>query len=268
MLNYRHRYRYRLWWIAGLTLVALIVFFVLASTFRQAFTGPLVFFTKPLWQTGDNLGALITDQVANLSKTRQQLIVENKKLQEENNRLKIIISAKNNLESDNSELRLLLGKKEVSARSLTSRVIFLPNFVPYNSLLLDLGLNNRTHPFKIGDLVIADQVVLIGRIAEIGPTYSKARLISAEDNLPVIIGDKNIPAVATGSGAGNFTVTLPKDILITIGDKVRVPLHGGYLVGSVGHIEKLASRPTQTLLIQTPINLFQLKWVEIYDFKI
>lgn len=260
-------HRVNRWRLPFFTLLIIGVLVIAGGFFRDLLTGPLVFFTKPLWQASDNLGAIIADQTTALGLNRQALLVENKKLRAENDRLKILLLAKNSLETDNAKLRAILGRSANKIKPIVARVIFLPNFVPYNNLLIDIGKNNGTRLLKTGDLVVAEGAVLIGRIAEIDATYSKARLISAENNLAVVIGSKNIPAVAVGSGAGNFTITLPKDTSILVGDKVSAPLLNNYLIGTVGHIDKLASRPTQTILVRTPVNLYQLKWIEIYDAK-
>jgi len=268
MLDYRNRKNKNRWWLAALTALAVFLLFILSGFSRDLLTGPLVFFAEPFWQASDNLGSVAAAQVASLGQNRGSLLAENKNLREENDKLKVLLLAKKNIEADNAQLRVILGRSQDKTRPIVARVIFLPNFVPYNNLLLDVGKTNGTRSLKVGDLVVANGMVLVGRLAEIRGTYSKARLISAEADLPVVIGGKNIPAVAVGSGAGNFMIILPKDTPVLIGDRVTAPLLNDYLIGSVGHIEKLASRPTQTILVRTPINLFQLKWLEIYDAKI
>ncbi len=268
MLDYHNRKNKKFWWPIGLTVLVIILVSVLGSFARDLLSGPVIFFTKPLWQGSDNLGTFLSVQASGLGQTRQALLFENKNLREEVNKFKNLLLAKKNVEADNNKLRAILGRAGETEKPLVARVIFLPNFVPYNNLLLDIGQKNCTRPFKVGDLVVADGVVLVGKIVSIDDEYSKVKLLSAETKLAVIIGDKNVPGLAVGSGAGNFTISLPKDTPIFVGDRVRVPLLNNYLIGLVGHIEKVASRPTQTVLVRTPVNLFQLKWLEIYDAKI
>lgn len=263
-MNYRHANRWQPWF---LVVFAIFLLVVLGGIGRDFLTGPLIWLTKPLWQVSDKFGTVLATTATGLGQNRQSLLVENKNLREENNKLKTQLLAKSDIETDNIKLRAILGHRSDKIEPIVARVIFLPNFMPYNNLLLDLGQTNSLRRLKTGDLVVADGVVLIARLVEIGATYSKARLISAETNLPVIIGNQNIPAVAVGSGIGNFTITLPKATPIMIGDRVTTPLPDNYLIGTVGHIEKLVSRPTQTILVRTPINLWQLKWLEIYDRK-
>ncbi len=268
MFNYRNRKNKNYWWRAVLTALVIFLLFVFGNFGRSLLTGSLVFFTKSLWQASDNLGTVVATQVTGLGQSRQTLLVENKNLRKENDKLKTLLLVKNNVEADKAQLRAILGRNQTKTKPIVAQVIFLPNFVPYNNLLLDIGRTNVNRSLKVGDLVVVNGAVLVGRLAEVDTTYSKVRLISTETNLPVVIGNKNIPATAVGSGVGNFTITLPKDTPIIIGDRVTAPLLNNYLIGSVGHIEKLTSRPTQTILVRTPVNLWQLRWLEIYDAKI
>ncbi len=262
-MSYRHVNR---WQRPALTFLAIILLIILGAWGRELLTSPLIFLARPFWQASDNLGEVVVTQIGSLTQSKSSLVTKNKNLREENRQLKNLLLAKNNIEADNLKLRTILGRVPDQTKSIVARVIFLPNFVPYNNLLLDLGKNNTTLDVpKVGDLVVADGVVLIGRLIEVANTYSRTRLISAEANLAVVIGSENIPATAVGSGTGNFTIILPKDIPIIVGDRVVAPLLRNYLIGTVGHIEKLASRPTQTILVRTSANLWQLKWVEIYD---
>lgn len=268
MLDTRNRKNRKLLWPLGLGALIIVILLVFGNLFRDLFSGPAVFFTRPLWQGSDNLGTLISTQVSGLGQNRQALLIENRSLREEISKLRNLLLAKNTVEADNVKLREVLGRAGGKMTPLVARVIFLPNFVPYNNLLLDLGQKNSTRPLAVGDLVVADGVILIGKIVSVDDEYSKVKLLSAEKNLAVTIGSKNIPGVAIGSGAGNFTISLPKDTPISIGDRVTTPLFKNYLIGSVGYVEKVASRPTQTVLVRTSANLFQLKWLEIYDAKI
>jgi len=189
-------------------------------------------------------------------------------LREENNNLKIKLLARNQKEDDNNYLRSLLGKIGEKELPIVGEVIFLPNFIPNQTLLIDVGQDNLSRPLQVGDLAVAESSVLIGRVAEVGPWFSKIRLSSAEESLSVVIGPNNIPALALGSGAGNFSISLPKDTEISVGDKVVTPLYNNLLIGTVRYISKNPSQPNQTILVKTLVNLWQLKWLEIYHAKI
>lgn len=251
--------------IATFILIFLAVYF-LGGVLLRPLAGPTSFIFRPLWWGSEGLfagGQTIFDFFRN----KNILATENRRLQAENDRLRISLLAKSELESDNEYLRSLFGRSKDKGLPVIGEVIFLPNFIPYQTLLIDVGKNNLSKRLKVGDLAVIDRTVLVGRVAEIGAWYSKVRLLSAEGNIAVVIGKKNVPAQANGAGAGNFSVSLPKDTPVYIGDRVVAPLFNNLLVGTVRAISKNPSKPNQEILIKTPINLWQLKWLEIYNAK-
>lgn len=251
--------------VAGFFFVLLAIYF-LGGVLLRPLSGPLSVVFRPLWWANEGLfvgGQSIFDFFRN----KNHLAIENRRLQAENDKLKITLLAKSQVESSNDYLRELFGRSRDKGLPVVGEVIFLPNFIPYQTLLIDVGKDNLTKRLKVGDLAVTDKTVLIGRVAEIGPWYSKVSLLSAEKSISVVIGAKNVPAVAEGSGAGNFAVSLPKDTKILVGDRVAAPLFNNLLVGTVRAISKNSSQPNQIILIKTPVNLWQLKWLEIYNAK-
>ncbi|MFA6476032.1 MAG: rod shape-determining protein MreC [Candidatus Paceibacterota bacterium] len=251
--------------IASFFFVLLAIYF-LAGVLLRPFAGPLSVVFRPLWWGNEGLFAA-GQTVFDFFRNKNSLAIENRRLRAENDKLKITLLAKAQVESNNDYLRALFGKAKDKSFPVVGEVIFLPNFVPYQTLLIDVGKDNLTKRLKVGDLAVTDRTVLIGRVAEVGSWYSKVSLLSAESNISVVIGPKNVPATASGAGAGNFAVSLPKDTIISIGDRVAAPLFNNLLVGTVRAISKNPSQPNQTILIKTPVNLWQLKWLEIYNAK-
>ncbi len=244
----------------------LVLVYFLGGVLLRPLSGPTSFIFRPLWWANEGLfagGQTIFDFFRN----KNSLAIENRRLQVENGSLKTELLTKNQLKSDNDYLRNLFGKAKDKGLPVVGSVIFLPNFVPYQTLLIDVGKNNLSKKIKVGDLAVTDRTVLVGRVAEVGAWYSKVSLLSAENNISVSIGPKNVPAQALGEGAGNFAVSLPKDTVISIGDRVTAPLFNNLLVGTVRAISKNPSQPNQVILIKTPVNLWQLKWLEIYNAK-
>lgn len=265
----RHHYQVSrnklIWQVVSFLAVFLAIYFLGGFLLRPA-SGPLSYVFRPLWWGSEGLfagGQALTD----LFRDKNKLVIENRRLQEENNNLKIKLLAQKQEKEDNDYLRGLLGRIGEKELPIVGEVIFLPNFIPHQTLLIDVGENNLTKSLQIGDLAIVEDFVLIGRVAEVGSWFSKIRLLSAEEGLSVVIGAKNVPALAVGAGAGNFSISLPKDTAISVGDRVVSPLHDNLLIGIVRHIEKNPSQPNQTILVKTPVNLWQLKWLEIYHAK-
>ncbi len=263
--HYQLQRKKLIWKVVSFLLVLVIIYFLGGVILRPA-SGPLNLAFRPIWWGSEGIfsgGQAIFD----FFRDKNQLAVENRRLQEENNNLKIKLLASSQTESSNDYFRSLLGRLKDNNLPIVGELIFLPNFIPYQTLLIDVGKNNLSQAMKPGDLAVATGGVLVGRVAEIGAWYSKVRLISAEENLSVMIGPKNVPALALGAGAGNFKISLPKDTVITIGDRVLAPLYNNLLIGTVRNISKNPSQPNQEILIKTPVNLWQLKWLEIYDAK-
>lgn len=262
---YRDRPKKSYGQVLGLVLIVALLYF-LGGTLISPLAGPIRFMMQPAWWASDGLG-MIELSVIDFFHNENRLAESNRRLTAENTKFKSIILAKNQVEVDNAYLRQILGRINKEAKPLVGQIIFLPNFVPYQTLLIDLGKANLGRPMMVGDLAVVYGAVVIGRVAEVGEWYSKVRLLSAENNLAVMIGSKNIPAVASGAGAGNFSITLPKDTLVVIGDRVVAPLLNNLLIGTVRYVEKKPSQPNQTILVKTPVNLWQLKWLEIYNAK-
>lgn len=247
--------------------VVIFLIYLLGGILLRPLSGPLSFIARPIWWANEGVST-VAQVVFDFFRSQNRLAIENRKLSIENEKLRAITLSQNQAEKDNKYLRSLFGRTEKNALPIVGEVFLLPNFVPYQTLLIDLGKNNLTRNIKVGDLAVVNGVVLVGRIAEVNNWYSKVRLFSAENNISVVIGPTNIPGLASGSGAGNFVVTLPKASVINIGDRVVAPLLNNLLIGVVRHVGKNPNQPNQTILVKTPINLWQLKWLEIYDVKI
>jgi len=251
--------------VIGTVLVAVLLY-LFGGVLISPLAGPVRFIMQPAWWASDGLG-LIELSVIDFFHNKNRLAESNRKLTEENTKFKSIILAKNQVEADNVYLRQILGRVNKETKPVVGQIIFLPNFVPEQTLLVDLGKTNLARSITVGDLAIVYGAVVIGRVVEIGENFPKVRLLSAENNLAVTIGGKNIPAVATGAGAGNFSITLPRDTLVVVGDRVVAPMLNNLLIGTVRYVEKKPSQPNQTILVKTPVNLWQLKWLEIYNVK-
>lgn len=265
----RHHYqvsRNKLIWQIAIFLGVFLIIYFLGGFFLRPVAGPLSYFFRPLWWGSEGIFTA-SQAVTDLFRDRNRLVVENRQLQKENNDLKIKLLARKQEETDNEYLRALLGRIGAKELPVVGEVIFLPNFIPHQTLLIDVGEANLTKTLQLGDLAVAHGSVLVGRLAEVNSWFSKVRLLSAEADLSVVIGPKNVPALAHGAGAGNFSVSLPKDTKISLGDRVIMPLYNDLLLGVVRHIDKNSNQPNQTILVKTPVNLWQLRWLEIYHAK-
>jgi len=248
-------------------LLAIIFFYIIGGFFLRPLMSPASLIFRPLWWGGEAISAT-TFTAIDFFRDHNKLARENRQLQKENNELKTKLLAREKLLLDNNSLRKNCGRAEDKQSPLVGELIFLPNLVPYQTLLVDLGSANTLKTLKVDDLAVSLGDVLIGRVVEVGKWSSKVRLVSAEKEIAVTIGANKVPALASGSGAGNFSIVLPKGTPIRVGDAVRAPLYNDLLIGTVRYVEKIPSRPSQTILVSVPVNLWQLQWLKFYDVKI
>ncbi|OJI09124.1 MAG: hypothetical protein COV08_02110 [Candidatus Vogelbacteria bacterium CG10_big_fil_rev_8_21_14_0_10_49_38] len=255
-------------WPAVSFVGGIFLIYFLGSLVLSSLAGPVGLAARPAWWIGQGLFAG-SQSLIDFFRDRNHLAADNRRLSADRERLLAQLALKNQISAENNYLRELFGRFETDQRPIAGEVIFLPNFVPDQILTVDLGLNNLVRPIKVGDwAVAAGGSVIIGRVVSVDAWSSKIKLLSAEKNLPVMIGDNRLAGIAVGAGAGNFTIVLPRDASVKVGDSVVASTFDSLLLGVVRHLEREGDEPNQTLLVKVPLNLWQLKWLEIYEPKI
>ena len=79
----------------------------------------------------------------------------------------------------------------------------------------------------------------------------------------MLIGETNISAEAIGRGAGNFIIKAPKEVAVTQGDIIRLPNLNPKFFGTVQDVEQTVTSTFQLILFRLPVNINNLRWVEI-----
>ena len=119
---------------------------------------------------------------------------------------------------------------------------------------------------KEGDIVgVYGGGVILGTIERVYEKNAIVRLFSSPGKkVDVFIGKEEIPTEAEGMGGGNFTVIIPKGIEVYKEDAVRFKIDTINLLGTVESVSATASDAFQTVVFQTPVNIYTLKWVEVF----
>lgn len=262
-LSYNSRGSRRASFIKVVLAIAILSIFFKFQLFPELFSRGVAYLAAPLWRTENYLAQKINEYSALVS-TKKDLVKENDSLQKRIIRLRVELLEKNLLSSENRGLKEILGRHEgtENARAtLLSAVLSKPNRSPYDTLVLDAG---REHGITVGNEVIAYGNIVIGKIDTVSKQTSRAKLFSSPgEEINVVIGEENISAIALGIGGGNFEIRLPRGIDVREGDTISFP---SIRTKIVGVIEKIKVKPTdslQTILFKSPINLYQLRWVEI-----
>jgi cell shape-determining protein MreC len=170
------------------------------------------------------------------------------------------------LRKENESLKSMLNRSASSTVTL-AYILKKPPFTAYDSFIIDVGSKQK---IKVGEKVYAPQGILIGEIAEVDPTFSKVKLYSTSgEKYEVLLGvgtsTENIQVTATGRGGGSFEISIPKDMKVKIGEPVTIPNLSSNIFGIVKEVKREESKTFSTILFSQPINIYQLKWVELHQ---
>ncbi len=254
-MNYRLRdkKKKRLWWSAGLG--ALVLVALLSGFFSRTFADSMIALTSSKEDTASvssSFFALFSSKAA-LQKDNDDL---NKKLEDDDIRLADMDA----ILRENMNLKSALQMKQDQKR-IQAAVLSKPPFAPFDILFIGAGSDQGVKagaPVMIGTFYI-------GNVTSVSSDTSEIQLLSSPSNkVNVFIGDKKIPAVASGTGGGNFIVTLPQGVSINKADQVFVNLNSSIVpIGRVGAVISQPQSTLVTILFNLPINLYEITYVEI-----
>lgn len=242
-----------------LILLVLAVFFLVfaGSAVLGRAGGFAVAIARPFWQAA-----------AMFAGGEGTVLGENRELKAKVNQLEARLLEQNRLRSDNESLRAALGRLITERPTVTARIISNPWRNPYDTIILDMGSVNSKQSISSGDLVIFEDSILLGEVTAVYKQTTKVRLFSASGNeIPVVIGSGEgaIPAIATGQGAGNFLILLPRGIDVSSGMIVTTMFAGGPLtLGVISEIDRAPNESLQKIYSRNPINIAAINWVQIY----
>ncbi len=242
-------------------LIAVALFFLLGvGAARERIARVLFAVTAPLFGAEQSMR---TGMDARLSffRSKRALLEENKALQEKNAFLTAEVYTVSVIKKENQELKEILGQRVPDRRLLLARVNAQPNRSPYGTLLLDKGSDAGV---RVGDIVTVHGDIAIGKIDRVYAGSSVASFFSSPgEKIDARLLEGNIPVVAEGMGGGNFKARVPKGIIVKEGDAVISPVLSSPLLGVVMAVEVAPSDSFQNILFQVPVNIYELKWVEI-----
>jgi rod shape-determining protein MreC len=198
----------------------------------------------------------------------------NKKLIQDNQQLLSELADYQKIKEENDFLRNSLNLiLEKDFDLMLGRVI--SKDILSDSILINIGSNNGV---KKGFPVIISGKVLLGKVVDVYPSYSRVMLITQKNNLiDVEIPDSNIFALSKGAGSLNLTLDMvARDKELKEGSLVVTSAMGGnypagLLMGKVKNIKKIDNEVYQTADIEkvfdlsTINNVFVIKIAEIYN---
>ena len=240
-----------------------VVLVIIISYFFPRFL-PSVFYpiTSLFWKSeSSSLGFFAT-----LGKTLQSkysLIKENERLVNELASRDHSLLLLETLQSENEDLKTSFGRTG-KGNFVLGTILARPPESPYDTLVIDAGSKDG---IAIGDTVYAEGDVLLGDVSEVFSHESKIDLYSTPGRTTsVLVGTSTISAQATGKGGGNFSLIVPIKTPISEGALVTIPNMHAHTLGVVKKVSLDSSASLQTVLFISPINIRQIKFVEV-DIK-
>jgi cell shape-determining protein MreC len=258
LLDKKLKRKKNLYIIIGTLALFLLFYFRVGISNSLSYVSHSIF--RPFLIFGNNIGKKVSD-TRYLLFSKNSLLKENEILKIQINQSESRIANYNSILDENIKLKETLGRKKDSQNMIVSAILSKPNRSPYDVLIIDTGINQG---ILVNKKVFALGNIPIGRIAETYANSSKVILYSnPEEKTEVIVSGGDTFMQAIGRGGGNFEILLPKDFNLENGTEIVIPGIYPYLLGTV---VKTLSDPRDSfgkVLIVSPVNVQNLKFVEI-----
>ncbi len=229
-------------------------------------------FFRPIIMVGNNIGGKFTSLgVYFLSKSLLEKENENLRTQLVENQAHTVNY--NSILAENISLKEILNRKTEDRKMILSAILSKPNQSIYDTLIIDVGTSSG---IEIGDMVFIFADIPIGKISEAYLNSSKVILFStAGEKTQVVVGADNtrpndptrpvgqVFTEVVGRGGGNFEMIMPRDFVLKKGDQVVLSGIVPYVLGVVETIISDPRDPFIKALLVSPVNIQELKFVEV-----
>ena len=262
-MNYRQdKQKKSNWFHFLLPLVAIVaVVYFFSKFFPGSGFGVLSTIANPIWTIEERM-VVGVNNIHSYFTSKESLAIENVKLKEDLDSMKVELDSYTALETENRDLMIEMGSNGTPPDLLLATVLSGPNLPPYDSLIINLG---KKDGIQVGDKVLYSNVV-IGEIYQTLHSSSKVRLYSTSgvrtDVLILSSGDY-VHATAIGFGGGDFYIELPSDIKITSGASVLIPNAELNVLGRVDFIAVDQTTSLQRILVRFPFNMKSVRFVRV-----
>lgn len=243
--------------------IFIILLLILASVFTLGLSGTVRSLAmdalSPFFSVGNFIYGNFA-KVPNFFSDKNKIIEKNNQLLSELENLRINIADYESVKSENQALREELKLKPVG-NFIAAGVIARPPQIPLDSMLLDKG---STNGLNNGDLILAGDRILIGKIVEITKNRATVALNSFAGMVSYgYVARTNESIEVSGVGGGSIEVKVPIDFDIAVGDKIMTGGSLQFLVAVVGSIEEDRSSGFKNVLMSLPANISEVNIVFI-----
>lgn len=242
------------------TIILTLFFLATSLGLWGLFGGSLNFISRPILKTGN----WISQGFFNINfyfVTKKNLFRENNFLAEENLSLKLKMLDYGILEKENLELKNILNRTIKADEFVLGNILTKPNRSIYDTLILDIGKGDNV---KTGQMVFAYGEIPIGKITEV---YDKTSLVTLFSSPGIktegFINNINASVELLGRGGGNFETVIPLDLTIENGTTIYLPGFSSRVIAKVIDTISSPSDPFKKIILNSPVNIESLKWVQI-----
>ena len=215
---------------------------------------------RPVLITGNNLGDKFKSFGAYFV-SKSYLYEQNQKLQAQVDFNNARNSNYDSVVADNISIKEILNRKDLKVPMVLSAILNKPNQSIYDTLVIDAGAKEG---IKTGDTVFALGNVPIGQVDIVYDNSSKVILFSnAGETTEGVVSGKNVFMQLIGRGGGNFEMIMPKDFTMQKGDQVVLPGINPYVLAIAQTIISDPRDPFNKMLLTSPVNIQELKFVEV-----
>lgn len=238
--------------ILGVVIISGVLIFLLSSMIQRIAQGPA-------WAR-TTLEQSIEYGISNLT-PKKNIIAQNVLLQEKIANYEAQLIELKILQDENKSLRNELSYLDNPQSMITARIIQKPNQSLHNQLIIDRGSRDE---IMVGKLVVTAGVLGIGRVVSVTETTATVQLFSSpEFSGDMVIKYQNITVPTIGKGGGSFEIHIPREIVVTDGDILTFPNAPQIAIAIVKSIQFDPRDPFQTILARAPVNIQELRFVEV-----
>src|SRR3989344_2705857 len=214
----------------------------------------------PLWRSNAAVGVSFSNFFGLLN-SKRALILSNRDLKAKLEETQLRLTAQIALQDEYLKLKALFegeGRKD----AIIAAVLARPNVSVYDTLVIDAGTSEGV---VAGDEVLVAENIMIGTVDHVFAHSAVVKLFSTPGESTLVeIGPQKIQTTAEGRGGGNFEARLPRGVEVAEGDSIIIPSIDPKLFAVVEKINVAPSDPFQVILFKSPVNLFEVEYVEIY----
>lgn len=235
-----------------LTAIILLSVFVVSPFLQTLSRGP-AWFAQSVESTAGDVVTMMTPKSVIIERNKS---LENQVVSFEAQSIEL-----QQLRNENDQLRKELSYLPVPAETVTVQIIGKPNQSLVNSLVIDAG---TIQGIKVGQLVTVQNNLGIGTVVSVSPKTAVVELFGGPQfSGDVLLANKNITVPAVGKGSGNFEIHIPREVAVSDGDLLAFPGNPSVVIGVVKSIIFDPRDPFQTVLARAPVNVQELRFVEV-----